>query len=140
VTIGLVKDLLVRVCVPVKVATVESIAIVTAADPLKLVPDKPVPIVNVLVTLPADVAVEALPVRAPTKVVEVTEVKPANVVTVAPRETAVDPIVTELLVSPALFTAPDALTFGVSSDRFLLMVIVDPYYVFIIKAIISSTK
>ena len=73
-------------------------------------------------------------------VVEVTEVKPANVVTVAPRETEVDPIVTELLVSPALFTAPDALTFGVSSDRFLLMVIVDPYYVFIIKEIISSTK
>ena len=40
-------DLLVNVCMPVNVATVESIAIVTGADPLKLVPVKPVPIVNV---------------------------------------------------------------------------------------------
>ena len=39
-------DLLVSVCEPVKVATVLSIAIVTAADPLYEVPDKPVPIVN----------------------------------------------------------------------------------------------
>jgi hypothetical protein len=39
--------------VPVKVATVESIAIVTADDPLKLVPDKPVPIVNAFVVVPA---------------------------------------------------------------------------------------
>ena len=34
---------------PVSVATVESIAIVTGVDPLKLVPLNPVPIVNVLV-------------------------------------------------------------------------------------------
>jgi hypothetical protein len=40
-------DLLVNVCIPVNVATVESIAIVTGAVPLKLVPVKPVPIVNV---------------------------------------------------------------------------------------------
>jgi len=34
------------------VATVESIAIVTADDPLKLVPDNPVPIVNAFVVVP----------------------------------------------------------------------------------------
>ena len=42
-------DLFVSVWVPVKVATVESIAIVTGDPPLKLVPDKPVPMVKVLV-------------------------------------------------------------------------------------------
>ena len=41
--------LLVNVCIPVNVATVESIAIVTGVDPLKLVPLNPVPMVNVLV-------------------------------------------------------------------------------------------
>ena len=39
--------LFVSVWVPFKVATVESMAIVTPDDPLKLPPDKPVPIVNV---------------------------------------------------------------------------------------------
>jgi len=116
---GLVKVLLVRVCVPVNVATVESIAIVTAVEPLKLVPDKPVPIVSAFVVFAVIVisdeplnatplilrevsrvvAVDALPVRAPVNPVEVTEVKPAKVVTVAPRETAVEPIVTELFAS-----------------------------------------
>jgi len=48
--------LLVRVWTPVRVATVESIAIVTAADPLKLVPDKPVPIVRAFVVLAVTVA------------------------------------------------------------------------------------
>ena len=38
---------------PVRVATVLSIATVTAAEPLKLVPDKPVPIVKALVVVPA---------------------------------------------------------------------------------------
>lgn len=38
--------LFIRVWVPVRVATVESIATVTAAEPLYEVPDKPVPIVN----------------------------------------------------------------------------------------------
>ena len=46
------------------------------------------------------VAVEALPVNAPTNVVDVTDANPANVVTVAPNETAVEPIVTWLFVSP----------------------------------------
>jgi hypothetical protein len=48
------------------------------------------------------VAVEALPVSAPTKAVDVTDAKPANVVTVAPSDTAVEPIVTELLVRDPL--------------------------------------
>ena len=48
--------LLVRVWTPVKVATVESIAIVTADPPLKLVPLNPVPIVNALVVLAVMVA------------------------------------------------------------------------------------
>ena len=43
--------LLVSVCVPVKVATVESIAIVTGDEPLNELPVSPVPIVNVLVVL-----------------------------------------------------------------------------------------
>ena len=46
------------------------------------------------VAVVALVAVDAFPVKAPTKVVDVTEVKPANVVTVAPKATAVEPIVT----------------------------------------------
>ena len=107
---------------PVKVATVESIAIVTAPEPLKDVPDKPVPIVKALVVFAVTViaaeplketplivlavcsvvAVDALPVKAPTNVVDVTELNPAKVVTVAPRETEVEPIVTALFVSDAL--------------------------------------
>ena len=43
--------LLVKVCAPVNVATVESIAIVTGEEPLNEVPDKPVPMVSVLVVL-----------------------------------------------------------------------------------------
>ena len=42
-------DLLVNVCDPVRVATVESIAIVTGDDPLNDPPDSPVPIVSVFV-------------------------------------------------------------------------------------------
>jgi len=38
--------------VPVKVATVESIATVTAADPLKDVPESPVPMVSAFVVVP----------------------------------------------------------------------------------------
>ena len=44
----------------------------------------------------------AFPVKAPTKVVEVTDVKPAKVATVAPKATLVDPIVTLELVNAAL--------------------------------------
>ena len=54
------------------------------------------------VAVVALVAVEALPVKAPTKVVDVTEVRPANVVTVAPKDTAVEPIVTLEFTNPAL--------------------------------------
>jgi len=52
-----------------------------------------------LVAVVAVVAELALPVKAPTKVVDVTEVRPANVVTVAPSATAVEPIVTLELFS-----------------------------------------
>ena len=54
------------------------------------------------VAVVAVVAVEALPVKAPTKVVEVTEVSPAIVVAVAPKLMAVEPIVTLELVSAEL--------------------------------------
>ena len=54
------------------------------------------------VAVVAEVAVLALPVKAPTKVVEVTETNPAKVVTVAPKETLVDPIVTLELVKAEL--------------------------------------
>lgn len=51
-SISLIKGdvivLFVSVCVPVSVATVESIAIVTALEPLYDVPDKPVPMVKAL--------------------------------------------------------------------------------------------
>ena len=53
------------------------------------------------VAVVALVAVEAFPVKAPTKVVEVTEVRPANVVTVAPKATAVEPMVTLELTNAA---------------------------------------
>ena len=46
-----------------------------------------------LVAVVAVVAVLALPVNAPTNVVEFTETNPAMVVTVAPKETVVEPIV-----------------------------------------------
>ena len=46
------------------------------------------------VAVVAVVADEALPVKAPTKLVEVTEVKPANVVDDAPKAIAVVPTVT----------------------------------------------
>ena len=60
-----------------------------------------VPVFVAFVALVAVVAVLALPVKAPTKVVEVTEVSPAKVVTVAPKATAVEPIVTlELTNAP----------------------------------------
>jgi hypothetical protein len=65
------------------------------------------------VAVVALVAVDALPVKAPTKVVDVTEARPANVVTVAPNATAVDPIVTLEFTKPAfgmlVKAAPDPL-------------------------------
>ena len=54
-----------------------------------------------LVAVVAVVAVLAFPDKAPTKVVEVTEVSPAMIVAVPPREIVVDPIVTlELTNAP----------------------------------------
>ena len=65
------------------------------------------------VAVVAVVALVALPDKAPTKVVEVTEVSPAMVVAVPPREIAVDPIVTlELTNAPLgmlVRLAPDPL-------------------------------
>ena len=55
-----------------------------------------------MVAVVADVAVLALPVKAPTNVVEVTELSPAKVVTVAPKATAVEPMVTLELTNPPL--------------------------------------
>jgi len=55
-----------------------------------------------LVAVVAVVAELALPVKAPTKVVEVTEVSPAMVVTVPPKETLVEPIVMLELVNAPL--------------------------------------
>jgi len=48
---GVVRVLLVSVWVPVKVTTVESMAIVTGAEPSNDPPLKPVPMVSVLVVL-----------------------------------------------------------------------------------------
>lgn len=58
-------------------------------------------VIAALFAFVAVVAVSAFPVSAPTKVVDVTEVRPARVVDDAPREIAVDPIVTDEFVSPA---------------------------------------
>jgi hypothetical protein len=54
------------------------------------------------VAVVAVVAELALPVNAPTNVVDVTETRPANVVTVAPNATAVEPIVTLELTNAEL--------------------------------------
>jgi len=61
-----------------------------------------VPVLVAFVAVVADVAVLALPVSAPTNVVLVTDVKPAIVVTVPPKLTAVEPMVMDELVSAAL--------------------------------------
>lgn len=63
-------DLLVKVCDPDKVATVLSMAIVTADPPLKLVPDKPVPMVNALVVLAVIVPEEPKDTVCPLKVTD----------------------------------------------------------------------
>jgi hypothetical protein len=63
-------DLLVKVCVPVRVATVESIATVTADPPLKLVPVKPVPMVKALVVLAVIVPVDPKDTVWPLKVTD----------------------------------------------------------------------
>ena len=55
-----------------------------------------------LVAVVAVVAELALPVKAPTKLVDVTELRPAKVVEVPPKLIAVDPIVTLELVRAEL--------------------------------------
>jgi hypothetical protein len=68
--IGLVSVLFVKVCVPVNVTTVESIAIVTGEEPLKLVPDNPVPIVNALGVFAVIVALPPSDIADPFIVIE----------------------------------------------------------------------
>ena len=63
-------DLFVSVWEPVKVATVESIAIVTGEPPSKLVPVSPVPIVKALVVLAVIVAEPPKAAVWPLKVTE----------------------------------------------------------------------
>lgn len=118
---GAVKVLLDRVCEPVRVTTVESILIVRAADPLKVVPEsncRPVPTVRALVVLAVIVPDEPSATATPLYVTEefvrlalpmfdnvfvdpLIEV-PVRVESVAPRETDVDPIVIAELSSAAL--------------------------------------
>ena len=111
--VGLVKVLLVNVCEPVNVATVLSIATAVPATVI------PVPAVTtVIAALPSKltpwiaravanvVAVLALPVKAPVKPVDVTLVKPAKVVEVAPNAVDVEPIVTVLLLKELLGILP----------------------------------
>jgi hypothetical protein len=108
----------VNVCVPVSVATVESIAIVTLEEPLYEVPESPVLIVSVpldvavTVIVPPSETVEPLIVidefvRLPFAIFESVFVEPLMVVpdkveSVPPSETEVEPIVIALFVSPAL--------------------------------------
>jgi hypothetical protein len=55
-----------------------------------------------LVAVVAEVAVDALPVNAPTNDADVTDVRPASVVDVEPSAMLVEPMVTELFVKAAL--------------------------------------
>jgi hypothetical protein len=80
------------------VVTAESIGYQVALELVLSV----IPTFVAFVAVVAVVALLAFPVKAPTKVVEVTEVSPATVVTVEPRETEVDPIVTLELVNAEL--------------------------------------
>jgi hypothetical protein len=71
---------------------------VISAEPLNDVP-------LIVLAVARVVAVDALPVRAPTKVVEVTEERPAIVVAVAPRATEVLPMVTASVLRAVLTDA-----------------------------------
>jgi hypothetical protein len=74
------------------------------AEPSKdTLPVKSVPNVNVLADAHL-LAVEAFPVNAPTKDVDVTDVRPANEVDAKPNEIAVEPIVTDELANAELGT------------------------------------
>ena len=67
---GVVKVLFVNVCVPDKVTTDESIAIVVATEPLYDVPVNPVPIVNAFVAVAVIVAVPPSAIVEPLIVIE----------------------------------------------------------------------
>ena len=128
---GDVRVLFVRVCNPVNVATVESIAIVTAPEPSNDVPESPVPIVRAfvveaLIVIAAEpsnatplilravaslVAVSAFPVSAPVNPVDVTDVNPANVVEDAPSDIDVVPTVTAEFESLAFAIEPASIVF-----------------------------
>jgi hypothetical protein len=76
-----------------------------------------------VVTVPAvvaDVAVEALPVKAPTNVVDVTEVKPAIVVDVAPNAVEVEPIVIVELAKLAFDIEPANIAFVTTPDAIVV--------------------
>jgi hypothetical protein len=64
------------------------------------------PLIAIVLAVANAVAVLALPVNAPVKPVEVTEVKPANVVDVAPSAVDVEPIVTVVFVNEVLGILP----------------------------------
>ena len=82
---------------------------VILAEPLNETPL----MVRAVVSVAAEVAVDALPVKAPTNVVEVTETKPTNVVLVPPNEIPVLPMAIKLFCKLALEipALPDKLEF-----------------------------
>ena len=75
------------------------------------VPTDVIALCAAVVTVPAVVAVDALPVKAPTNVVDVTEVNPAIVVDVAPNAVEVEPIVIELFAKLAFDIEPANIEF-----------------------------
>ena len=105
-------DLLDKVCEPVSVATVESIAMVIDVPPSKLLPLRPVPIVNGLVVeafkVPEPPNATDMPLYVTPALVKAVLgilvkvlvapliVTPANVDNVPPKDKLLEPIVTEL--------------------------------------------
>jgi hypothetical protein len=97
---GVVKVLFVSVWLPLKVTTVESIAIVTAPEPLKDDPDKPVPIVRAFVVLAVMVVLPPRDTAFPFTVTLLfanlaLAIEPANIVLVT---VPVSPVVTKVPV------------------------------------------
>ena len=81
------------------------VAILAFAEPLKLEDPATSPVTANVLEVANVVAVSALPVNAPTKLVDVTEVRPLNVVELAPNAIAVEPIVVLLFAKLALLIA-----------------------------------
>jgi hypothetical protein len=103
VIVGLVKVLFVKVWVPVRVATVESIAIVTAEDPLKDVPDNPVPIVSGFVVVPPVATCQEGAVDDPFDVNTYPEVTDGNLSrVVVPDAYKISPVVYDVIPVPPL--------------------------------------